>query len=91
MVISSAITMGMSWEYPPELPPVDGRGVECHPGKQPGPQPLRQRTAQDILLHSVGVGVLQQKAQGMMLSLQPGRPLLSGGGKNSQVQVFHMR
>jgi hypothetical protein len=24
-----------------------------HPGKQPGPQPLQQRTASDILLHSV--------------------------------------
>ncbi len=32
---------------------VDGRGVECHPGKQPGPQPRRSRTALDILLHSV--------------------------------------
>jgi hypothetical protein len=40
---------------PKGLPQVDGRVVECHPGKQPGPQPRRQRTASDILLHSVGV------------------------------------
>ncbi len=51
--LGSAITMGRSWAYPPRVPQVDDRGVECHPGKQPGPQPGRQRTALDILLHSV--------------------------------------
>jgi hypothetical protein len=36
---------------PQELPQEDSRGAECHPGKQPGPQPMLQRTASDILLH----------------------------------------
>ena len=62
---------------PKEWPQVDGRGGECHPFKQPGPQPRRQRTASDILLHSVGVWALQMKTQGTMLSIEPGRPPLS--------------
>ncbi len=47
-----------------------------------------QRTALDILLHSVGVGALQQKTKGAMLSLWPGRSQLSGN--NRQVLVFYV-
>jgi hypothetical protein len=47
---------GQELQIPPQAGRgVDCRGVECHPGEQPGSQPRGQRAASDIRLHSVGV------------------------------------
>jgi hypothetical protein len=50
--LGSAITMGMSWAYPATAVSSGLQGIECHAGKQPGPDDSPATTAKDSFGHS---------------------------------------